>query len=105
MDAIAFGVGGVESINGQLVRRVTYSTEWRPPSLDAEDKIYPSYDGIVGGNRFSDDECGVRIDEDFHDGRDNDHDGRVDEDFAALGQQMYSCVMTDYSLQSLTSYV
>src|SRR5690242_12480608 len=42
MNAIALAVGGVEQVNGQTIRRVTYSTEWRPPSLDNEDKIYAS---------------------------------------------------------------
>jgi hypothetical protein len=105
MNAIALAIGGVENVNGQVVRRVTYSTEWRPPSLDAEDKIYAAYDGILAGGRFQDDDGDGKIDEDFLDGRDNDGDGLIDEDHAALGQQEYSCVMTDFSVQSLTSNV
>jgi len=105
LNAIALAIGGVEIENGQLIRRVTYFPEWRPPSLDAEDKIYTAYEGIVGGNRFQDDDADGKVDEDFLDGRDNDGDGRIDEDYAAVGQQMFSCVMTDFSLQSLTSNV
>ena len=37
----------------------------------------------------------VPIDEDRLDGVDNDGDGRVDEDFAAIGQQMFSCMYKD----------
>jgi hypothetical protein len=103
--AMQFAVGGVENINGQIVRRVSYSTEWRPPSLDAEDKIYAAYDGILGGGRYQDDDGDGKIDEDFLDGRDNDGDGLIDEDHAALGQQEFSCVMTDFSIQSLTANV
>jgi len=105
MNAIALAVGGVEQVNGQIVRRVTFSTEWRPPSLDNEDKIYAAYEGIVGGVRFSDDDSDGEIDEDFLDGRDNDGDGGIDEDYDAQGQQMYSLVMTDFSPQSLVSNV
>src|SRR5204862_1818016 len=61
MNAIALAVGGVETVNGQQIRRVTYSTEWRPPSLDVEDKIYATYDGIIGGSRFSDDDGDGKI--------------------------------------------
>ncbi|HTO89573.1 MAG TPA: hypothetical protein VMJ70_00455 [Candidatus Sulfotelmatobacter sp.] len=105
LNAVALAVGGVEIVNGQLIRRVTYSTEWRPPSLDAEDKMYSAYEGIVGGNRYQDDDSDGQVDEDFLDGRDNDGDGRIDEDFNALGQQEYSCAMTDFSLQSVTANV
>ncbi len=105
MNAIALAVGGVEQVNGQVVRRVTFSTEWRPPSLDAPDKIYAAYEGIVNGVRFHDDDGDSRIDEDFLDGQDNDGDGAIDEDYAAQGQQMFSHVMTDFSPQSLVSNV
>ncbi|TMQ66387.1 MAG: hypothetical protein E6K78_06550 [Candidatus Eisenbacteria bacterium] len=84
------------------VRRVSYAGEWWPPSPDPEDRIYRSYDGAVNGARFVNDD-GDRdpitlkplIDEDFLDGRDNDGDGKIDEDYAALGQEMFSCVMRD----------
>jgi hypothetical protein len=90
------------------IRRCTYTTEWWPPSGDPEDRIYRAYEGIVGGNRYSNDDGDKNpntgepyIDEDFLDGRDNDGDGKIDEDYAAVGQQMYSCVMNDYSPAAL----
>ncbi len=101
---IAMSVGAVNRLASDptAVRRVSYAGEWRPATLDPEDKIYRGYDGIVNGNRFINDDSDIdpltgdaRYDEDFLDGRDNDGDGRIDEDFAALGQQVYSCVMRD----------
>jgi len=103
LNAVALAVGGVEQVNGQTIRRVTYSTEWRPPSLDPEDKIYQSYEGIVNGVRNFDDDGDGKVDEDFLDGRDNDGDGKIDEDYGAQGQQMFACSMTDWSAQSLVS--
>jgi hypothetical protein len=87
-------------------RRVSSGIEWRPPTLAPEDRIYPAYEGIVNGKRFSNDDgdrdeaepidyLQQKVDEDFLDGHDNDGDGRVDEDYGALGQQMYSLVMRD----------
>lgn len=105
MNAIALAVGGVEQVNGQLIRRVTFSTEWRPPSIDAPDKIYSAYEGIVNGVRNNDDDGDGQIDEDFLDGQNNDGDGQIDEDYAAQGQQMFSHVMTDFSPQSLVANV
>ena len=97
-------VGGVNptATDPTAVRRVSINPEWRPSSLDPADRMYRSYDGIIGGNRLVNDDgdvdpvtLGPRIDEDFLDGHDNDGDGRVDEDYAALGQLMWSCVMRD----------
>jgi hypothetical protein len=87
-------------------RRVSSGLEWRPPTLDPEDRIYPAYEGIVNGKRFGNDDgdrneaeplsyLQSKVDEDFLDGHDNDGDGKVDEDYGALGQQMYSLVMRD----------
>ena len=103
LNAIALAVGGVEQVNGQTLRRVTYANEFRPPSLDAEDKMYTAYEGIVNGIRNFDDDGDGRVDEDFLDGRDNDGDGRIDEDYDAQGQQMFACSMTDWSPQSVTA--
>ncbi|MCE9626877.1 MAG: hypothetical protein K8R56_03045, partial [Candidatus Eisenbacteria bacterium] len=84
------------------VRRVSSTTEWRPATLDPEDRMYRGYDGIVNGVRFINDDTDndpltgdALYDEDFLDGRDNDGDGRIDEDFAAIGQQMFTCVIRD----------
>ena len=97
-------VGGVNptATDPTAVRRVSYNPEWWPPTPDPEDRMYRAYDGIINGNRLVNDDADFNpftgepnIDEDFLDGRDNDGDGRIDEDYAALGQLMYSCVMRD----------
>jgi len=117
LSSVRLAVGGVNptSTNPAAVRRVSFYTEWRPPTLDPEDRMYRAYDGIVNGTRFGNDDgdfdppgsCGVlscpRIDEDFLDGRDNDGDGLIDEDHAAIGQKMYSCVMRDDTPQAINA--
>jgi hypothetical protein len=92
------------------IRRVSYMFEWRPPTLAAEDRIYRSYDGIVNGLRYVNDDHDAdpltgeaRIDEDFADGRDNDNDTRFDEDYGALGQQMFSLVMRDDTREAINA--
>jgi len=92
------------------IRRASYLTEWRPPTLDPEDRIYRSYDGIVNGVRFVNDDGDLDpltgdglYDEDYLDGRDNDGDGRIDEDFAAIGQQMYTCIIRDDTEQAIAA--
>ena len=82
------------------------------PELDPKWTIYESFEGIKGGMRLGeadpraadDDGDGYvgntlvhpeLVDEDFQDGLDNDGDGKVDEDFAAIGQQMFSCIYKD----------
>ena len=101
---LLLAVGGVNptATDPAGVRRVSIFPEWRPPSPAPEDRMYRAYDGIIGGNRMTNDDgdvdpvtLGPRIDEDFLDGHDNDGDGRVDEDYAALGQLMWSCLMRD----------
>ncbi|MFN8589199.1 MAG: hypothetical protein U0704_15520 [Candidatus Eisenbacteria bacterium] len=112
LNLLGIAVGGVNPFASDplAVRRVSLTTEWRPPTLDPEDRMYRSYDGIVNGTRFVNDDSdidpddpqgGGRYDEDFLDGRDNDGDGRIDEDFAAIGQQMYTCVMRDDTQQAI----
>ena len=97
------------------IRRVSYLFEWRPPTLDPVDHIYHAYDGIINGQRFLDDDGDAakyagdptqqlaHIDEDFLDGHDNDGDGLIDEDYAALGQSMYSCVMRDDTPEAINA--
>jgi len=99
---LAMGAVNPLATDPNAIRRVSYLQEWRPPTLEPEDRIYRSYDGIVNGVRFVNDDGDLdpltgdqRIDEDFLDGRDNDGDGRIDEDYAAIGQQMYTCVIRD----------
>ena len=72
--------------------------------------MYRAYDGIIGGQRLTNDDDdkdpltgNPKIDEDFLDGRDNDLDGRIDEDYAALGQQMYSCLIRDDTQAALST--
>lgn len=105
LNFFGFGVGAVNNFatDPKAVRRVSFTTEWRPPTIELEDRIYRAYDGIINGARFTDDDGdddgdilnGLEIDEDFLDGRDNDGDGLIDEDHAALGQQIFSCVIRD----------
>lgn len=110
MNYVGLAVGAVNPLasDPNAVRRVSYLQEWRPASLDPEDRIYRGYDGIIGGQRYINDDTDTDpltglalIDEDFLDGRDNDGDGRIDEDFAAIGQQMYSCVIRDDTQQAI----
>ncbi|HET9326484.1 MAG TPA: hypothetical protein VFQ05_06925 [Candidatus Eisenbacteria bacterium] len=102
--AMFLGVGGVNpnATDPTAMRRMSYIPEWNPPTPDPEDRMYRAYDGIISGNRLVNDDGDFNpftgepsIDEDFLDGRDNDGDSRIDEDYGALGQQMFSCVMRD----------
>lgn len=82
-----------------------FRPEWRP-SLLAVDRLYESWEGQANGLRpgltdGDDDGDGV-TDEDPHNGKDDDQDGRIDEDFAAIGQQMYSCEYRDDTPEALT---
>ena len=45
-------------------------------------------------SRYNDDGDEL-FDEDFLNGRDDDHDGQIDEDFAQIGDQMFTCTMHD----------
>lgn len=113
LSSIRLAVGGVNptATDPTAVRRVSYLLEWRPASLDPEDRIYRGYDGVISGARFVNDDTdccadhlgNLLIDEDFLDGRDNDGDGKIDEDFGALGQQMYSLVMRDDTPQAINA--
>ncbi len=104
LNSIRLAVGALDpyAVDPSQVHRVSYLFEWRPPSLNPEDRIYESHDGVVNGARFVNDDGDVdpitrvqRVDEDFLDGRDNDGDGLIDEDHGALGDQMFSLVMRD----------
>jgi hypothetical protein len=80
------------------------------PSTHTIDTIYESYEGFPGGDRFVNDDGDFDlsgdelIDEELHDGRDNDGDGRIDEDFAAISQQMFTCVYRDDTPEALNTY-
>jgi plastocyanin len=111
--AIALVVSGkAPTADPQRIHRASYFTEWRPPSLDPVDRIYRAFDGIINGARFVNDDGDFdetdplrppKIDEDFLDGRDNDGDGLIDEDHAALGQQEYSYVISDNTIEAINS--
>ena len=105
---IALGAVNPFATDPNAVRRVSYLTEWRPATLDPEDRIYRAYDGIVNGARFVNDDGDFDpltgdplVDEDFLDGHDNDGDGKIDEDYAAIGQEMFSCVIRDDTPQAV----
>lgn len=115
LNFVGLSVGAVNPLatDPTAVRRVSYIQEWRPQTLDPEDRMYRAYDGIINGTRFVNDDNDTdplstlqnpaRIDEDFLDGRDNDGDGQIDEDYAAIGQQMFSCTMRDDTPQAINA--
>ena len=111
LSSIRLAVGAVNPTATDLtaLRRVSYLLEWRPPSLLAEDRIYKAYDGIINGSRYTNDDGDFDldhkplIDEDFLDGHDNDGDGKIDEDYGAIGQQTYSLVMRDDTQQAINA--
>jgi hypothetical protein len=80
--------------------RVSAGIEWRPPSLDPEDRIYRAYEGEIGGLREIDDDGDGRWDEEWLNGRDDDGDGRIDEDFAAISEAMDAFDMRDDTPQA-----
>ncbi len=67
--------------------------------------VYESHEGGPGGARpqhaFADDDLDGLVDEDPLDGMDNDGDGRIDEDFAAVGNQMFRCSYRDDHTQAI----
>lgn len=119
LNAAILAVGAVNPLatDPTTIRRVSYFTEWRPPSLDPEDKMYRAFDGVVNGGRFKNDDndwyeqregrfyqpMDKKFDEDFLDGIDNDGDNQIDEDFGALGQQTITCRINDHTLNAINS--
>src|SRR5262245_23965237 len=104
LNFIALAVGAVNptATDPTAIRRVSYIGEWWPPTPNPEDRMYRAYDGIINGARLINDDSDhnaftgeENIDEDFLDGHDNDGDGKIDEDFGALGQLEYTCLMRD----------
>jgi hypothetical protein len=91
------------------VSTALYQTEFRPSTFPI-DTIYESYEGYPGGSRFFNDDGDLDQygegleDEEIHDGKDNDGDGEIDEDFAAISQQMFTCVYRDDTAEALNSY-
>ncbi len=107
LGSIALAVAAVDHSEADPTRRrrVSFLREWGPASLDPVDRVYQSYDGQVYGTRYRDDDldsqqvdpldASLFVDEDFLDGHDNDGDGLIDEDYAAVGSEMFSLVMHD----------
>lgn len=104
-------VGAVDAEGNPHVTTGAYETELLPDFLDTRDRIYTSFEGERGGGRYTNtgdatsadddgDATGIgdlrHINEDFRNGKDDDGDGRIDEDFEAVSQQMFSCEYTDY---------
>ncbi len=76
-----------------------FAVEFRPGRTDL-DQIYQTRELAVGGGRLpspnADDDRDGQTNEDWLDGRDNDNDGAIDEDFAAISNQMFFCEYNDY---------
>ena len=110
------GASGVEYLNSILLavgakdasapvataHRVSYATEWSSLTASPEDRIYRTWETAPHGLRQVNDDNDYdpveglpRVDEDFLDGRDNDGDGLIDEDFGAFGHETYTCLMRD----------
>lgn len=79
-----------------------YEFEFQPKGINDPEGdiciIYQANENSAAGSRFprpaDDDKDGIE-DEDVLDGKDNDGDGRIDEDFAGISSQMFSCWYTD----------
>ncbi len=104
-------VGAVDADGNPHVTTGAYETEFLPDFEDVRDRIYISFEGERGGARYSSsgnatsadddrDATGINdlrhINEDFRNGKDDDGDGEIDEDFEAISQQMFSAEYTDY---------
>lgn len=83
-----------------LCTAAVYQQEFRPDPDDRLKTIYESWEGAANSGRYVDDDGDCSgpsgqlegfdyFDEDPLDGVDNDIDGLVDEDYAAISQQMY----------------
>jgi hypothetical protein len=103
------GAKNPTALNPTDLRRVSYFTEWRPPTLDPVDRIYDAYDGISNGFRYVNDDNDFdengepKVDEDFLNGKDDDGQGGTDEDYGAIGQQMFSLEMRDDTPQAINA--
>jgi hypothetical protein len=94
-------VAGEPSNPDTLVSAVVYQLEFYPDPESLLATIYETWEGAAGSDRLFDDDgdCRVHVydelnpfewyDEDPLDGLDNDADGLVDEDYAAISQQMF----------------
>jgi hypothetical protein len=89
------------------VSTASFEFEFRPTE-DPIDVVYYSSEGATGGNRLphpnADDDNDVDIDEDPLDGHDNDSDGQIDEDYAAISDQMLARWYVDNTATSQQIY-
>ncbi len=90
-----------------VVSTAAYQIEFRPPGTeDMDAKIYHAYEGIQNGSRLpspDDDDKDGFSNEDWQNGIDDDGDGKVDEDFGAIGKQMFTCWFTDDHPQAVVA--
>lgn len=90
-----------------VVTTAAYEQEFSPDPIDQRWKIYRTFEGAAGGNRYpgpADDDKDGKVDEDPLDGFDNDGDGKIDEDFAAISKQMFTCNFRDDFPQTIQRY-
>jgi hypothetical protein len=84
-----------------------YQYEFRP-TVDPGDIVYRAAQGDAGGARVpmpeADDDHDGQIDEDWHDGYDNDFDRFADEDYAAISDQMFSRRFQDDTPEAVAIY-
>lgn len=84
-----------------------YQFEFRPDAAPL-DTIYRAAEGDPGGLRYpspgADDDHDGRVDEEYLDGYDNDGDGLIDEDYAAISPQMFSCRYRDNTTSAQQIY-
>ncbi len=81
-------------------------TEFYPPN-DPRGRVYQAAEGVFGGDRPpgpADDDLDSLVNEDWLNGWDDDMDGRIDEDFQAIGKQMFSCFYTDDQIAASQIY-
>jgi len=107
--AAGLWVGGVVRNNATgrldtLVSAGVYQQEYLPDLEDPLKVMYEAWEGAANSGRFFDDDDDCRpdldvgfenFDEDVLDGVDNDGDGLIDEDYAAISQQMFRCEYED----------
>lgn len=68
------------------------------PGMDSQNTIYETFEGDTRGAHLPaapDDDMDGIYDEDPLNGYDDDRDGKIDEDFAAFGNQMFCCEYFD----------
>jgi hypothetical protein len=84
-------------ITDTLVTTAQYDFEFWPDLFSPEEMVYETFEGRPGATRGEDDDGDGWVDEDLLNGRNDDplNDGRIDEDYAAISQQMFTSVYRD----------